>query len=553
MLYTFQTTSLVSIQPGARAEPYTIITATATATPLLPLSLAFPSSATATDAIQKIKNLCSISKSRLSGRDAEIEAKESLQSIVDTHEAAITFDLRSLSRSEQEQVLMQARGHQVSPLLIQPGWIVLTRSSLVFQPYSKSKSTTTSPSPNNIRFTLDAASRAGRRKFRLKDVSLEVFFGRKASIFLAFTTTEERNRFEENLRKDCTGVTKMPPPPLLRQLTKDWTAGKLSNFDYLSQLNEVAGRSFNDLTQYPVFPWVLQDYSSSTLDLLDPGVFRDLSKPVAALNDVRVQHAREMYAALKSTAATDGNGDDGGEGEEESSPPWMFGSHYSNPGFVVFYLLRCRPQLMLRLQNGRFDSPDRLFCSVRGAWEGVLRWNTDVKELIPQFYTPGCTSFLLNGSGTDFGCRTGGERVEDVELPPWATSADDFLEKMAAALEAPLVSARLHKWIDLVFGVKQRGAAAVQADNVFHFLTDDEMAVKILERERDPALRSAYEAQMREFGRTPKQLFAKKHPKRKAPSKIARLIQACVCGAPPGATTPGGSPRPRRNRIVELE
>ena len=44
--------------------------------------------------------------------------------------------------------------------------------------------------------------------------------------------------------------------------------------------------SYNDLTQYPVFPWVLADYSSHELDLTDPGVYRDLSKPMGALDEV---------------------------------------------------------------------------------------------------------------------------------------------------------------------------------------------------------------------------------------------------------------------------
>ena len=38
------------------------------------------------------------------------------------------------------------------------------------------------------------------------------------------------------------------------------------------------GRSYNDLNQYPVFPWVLTDYNSQTLDLKDPKVYRDFSK-----------------------------------------------------------------------------------------------------------------------------------------------------------------------------------------------------------------------------------------------------------------------------------
>lgn len=38
--------------------------------------------------------------------------------------------------------------------------------------------------------------------------------------------------------------------------------GEISNFEYLMHLNTVAGRTYNDLMQYPVFPWVLADYQS---------------------------------------------------------------------------------------------------------------------------------------------------------------------------------------------------------------------------------------------------------------------------------------------------
>lgn len=47
-----------------------------------------------------------------------------------------------------------------------------------------------------------------------------------------------------------------------RSATDRWVDGELSNFEYLMILNTQAGRSPNDLTQYPVFPWILQDYTS---------------------------------------------------------------------------------------------------------------------------------------------------------------------------------------------------------------------------------------------------------------------------------------------------
>ena len=47
------------------------------------------------------------------------------------------------------------------------------------------------------------------------------------------------------------------------------------------------------------------------------------------------------------------------------------------------------------LQNGRYDAPDRLFFSVAEAWRSSAgRSNTDLKELIPEFYLPGTGSFL---------------------------------------------------------------------------------------------------------------------------------------------------------------
>ena len=53
---------------------------------------------------------------------------------------------------------------------------------------------------------------------------------------------------------------------------------------------------------------------------------------------------------------------------------------------MLFFLVRCVPEYMLCLQNGKFDAADRMFDSVGDAWTSVRAASTDLKELIPEFY-----------------------------------------------------------------------------------------------------------------------------------------------------------------------
>eukprot|EP00775_Hariotina_reticulata_P008774 gene8774-8953_t len=243
----------------------------------------------------------------------------------------------------------------------------------------------------------------------------------------------------------------------LGRVMSAWQQGKVSNFDYLLYLNLAAGRSFNDLAQWPVFPWVLRDYQSRELDLSNVDVFRKLDQPMGAQTHQRLEVFRQRYQEMESLVQHVGSGHD-------MPAPFMYGTHYSTPGYVMYWLVRAAPGHMLRLQGGR------LFVSLKEAWHSATTSTTDVKELIPEFYMPGA-DFLVNGSQLALGIRQSGKPVHDVELPPWASSPAHLLAMHRAALEAPYVSAHLHQWIDLIFGFKQTGVAAVEADNVFFHLT----------------------------------------------------------------------------------
>ena len=46
----------------------------------------------------------------------------------------------------------------------------------------------------------------------------------------------------------------------LSKKIKDWKNWKITNFEFLMWLNIYSNRSYNDISQYPVFPWTLKRY-----------------------------------------------------------------------------------------------------------------------------------------------------------------------------------------------------------------------------------------------------------------------------------------------------
>ncbi|KAK2038218.1 beige/BEACH domain-containing protein [Colletotrichum somersetense] len=294
---------------------------------------------------------------------------------------------------------------------------------------------------------------------------------------------------------------------------KKWQKGEMSNFHYLMLVNTMAGRTFNDLTQYPVFPWVLADYTSEELNLNDPASFRDLSKPMGAQSASRVSGFKESYNALSEIGET----------------PFHYGTHYSSAMIVSSYLIRLPPfvQSYILLQGGSFDHADRLFQSIPHAWQSASCENkADIRELIPEFFC--LPEFLTNINQYNFGNREStGAKVNNVVLPPWAKGDPKiFIAKHREALESPYVSQNLHNWIDLVFGFKQRGDAAVDSLNVFHHLSY--RGATDLDNISDPQERRITAGVIHNFGQTPHQVFTRPHPAREHASCPVRRLDTSV-------------------------
>jgi hypothetical protein len=351
------------------------------------------------------------------------------------------------------------------------------------------------------RWPLNEIREVHMRRYLLRRSALEIFLLNQTNSFLNFSVKERPRVYKyivDAKPPNLAYTDQRSPEEILRKsdLTRQWQERQISNFEYLMQLNTIAGRTYNDLTQYPVFPWVLSDYTSQEIDLDDASVYRDLSKPVGALNPSRLKQFVERYEGFESP----------------DIPKFHYGSHYSSAGTVIFYNLRLEPftKFAIDLQGGQFDKPDRLFDSLPQTWDNCLTSMSDVKELVPEFfYQP---EIFRNSNRIYLGRKQTGRAVDDVILPPWAKSPEDFVRINREALESEHVSAHLHEWIDLIFGYKQRGAAAVEAANVFYFLTYEGMVD--IDAIKDEAERRATEAQINNFGQTPVQLLKKPHPPR---------------------------------------
>lgn len=378
-----------------------------------------------------------------------------------------------------------------------------------------------------------ALRRVHRRFFLHRGTALELFFDDGQSCLLVLPTVSEANALLKDLGSRCrsaiTGAEQMRAgirepaqqaaaengegrgrvnfgarlgAVLGRQqagvITEAWRQRKISNFDYIMRLNTLAGRSFNDLSQYPVFPWIIADYTSSELDLTNPATFRKLDLPMGAQSPERQVQFDERYQALS----------------EIDEPPFHYGTHYSTAATTAGYLIRLRPfeKLLIALQGGSFDLAERTFASVAKAWKSASELSRgDVRELTPEFfYLP---EFLVNSNRFDFGATQAGSRIDDVDLPPWAKGDPRlFVQKNMEALECEYVSARLHHWIDLIFGYKQTGPEAVKAVNVFHPLSyADEVDLDSI---TDPNERRAASATVWNFGVTPARLFERPHVRR---------------------------------------
>ena len=337
----------------------------------------------------------------------------------------------------------------------------------------------------------------------IEDICVEYTkFEEKIGFFNKNISIKDSNFYNEKLFQ----ITNNRKNMNLKYLYEKWTKWEISTLKLLNFLNLYANRSFNDINQYPVFPWILLDYQSDNLPKTQ--ILRPFGTPMGMLCFDKASAERKQ--SFISTWDTSLN-----EGEEESD---RYRSHFSTSLYITYYLVRVFPfsNMRIELQGKNFDDPHRLFNSMKDSFMCASTQRADLRELIPEFfYFP---EMFYNLNNFDLGeikdkVTNIKYKVNDIDMPKWSNKDGYlFINKHRMILESPEVNEQINQWFNIMFGVKQRGEKAKKINNLFLSYTYDEDFEENYDKGDENA--KVYYCRMVEFGVTPHQIFKNETNKR---------------------------------------
>ena len=218
------------------------------------------------------------------------------------------------------------------------------------------------------------------------------------------------------------------------ELSKKWKANKLSTTSYLLQLNKLSGRTYNDINQYPIMPWVLTDYSSNEIN----NSIRSFDTPISVQKPEKKAKALVRY-----------------ENSFTKNYHCHFQIHYSNSSFVNSYMVRLAPFTynQIKFQTNSFDKPNRQFHSFE-EFCFLLQEIFDNREMIPEMFL--MTEQFYNLNYIYFGRRTSDKGLINIIAGNGVGStAISFILEHRIILDWPKVANKINQWIDNIFGVNQ--------------------------------------------------------------------------------------------------
>lgn len=286
------------------------------------------------------------------------------------------------------------------------------------------------------------------------------------------------------------------------KVTKMWINRELGNSEYLLYLNQKANRSLVDLSQYPVFPWIVSDYTDEQM----PKRFRDLSKPIGQLS-------AEKAAYFEAT-------------KQKNKSSFYYLNNYLDYSNVLEYMSKLDPFTLffISFHDGKWDNPGRTFNSFNDRYvmfaESVNNSNTEYIPIIN--YVP---EFLTNESALLLPKFEQIIPIDNVELPNWAKNPLHYTKMTQKLYELDEIRNSLPKWIDLIFGSKSRGDKANDAKNTYPSTQYIELNEIDQLYKDEPKRNEILEKVITMYGQCCNQIFTRDHKAAKKPMKFTHIIK----------------------------
>lgn len=300
-----------------------------------------------------------------------------------------------------------------------------------------------------------------RRRNLLMKQAIEIFANNGKSFFFNFFKTENcekvlhifEDRKKELKKEKLFLLSNDNNAKYLSNILSQFKKGEISNYEYLLNLNKFSSRTYNDLTQYPIFPWLvlqiddLYKITSVDSDIIEKENIRDMNYPVSMQEE-----SKRIEEIIKYNE------------EDETIYRCHCGTHYSTSSYIFYYLMRTNPfgQNLIKLQNYKQENPNRMFLSFKET-QKVLKSSTDNREMIPDLFC--YVDYLCNVNCSFLGIRANSSLVDDFYINDVISNFDkntnlittyvECLYRQRKLLNDIFITKNLDKWVDIVFGKKQ--------------------------------------------------------------------------------------------------
>jgi len=337
------------------------------------------------------------------------------------------------------------------------------------------------------------------RRFCFKYIGYEIFLKDGSSYLFNFFNANNANDFYNGIsgkNKDFLIVNDPINYFEKKEYKLKYKKGEINNFQYLLLINKFSTRTYNNNSQYLIFPLIYMN--------LQKNIERNLSKAICLNKDeseVELNKYIMNYDLMKC----------------------YFNTHYSTSAYVLYYLVRLMPftNLLIEFQSGKFDVPERIFSTYNNLSTALLT-SSENRELIPEFYHN--YEFLLNLNYNFIGkMQNSNILINNFNTNKFKNSVEFIINHRKY-----LDSMNIVPWINNIFGFNQVNNSK-EVMNIFplysyeQFNDFDKEIQKIKENLKDK--NNFYEILYKEvrmklaildLGISPVQLFKSAHPERPA-------------------------------------